>query len=83
MEQQGYNTWKACVYEHFVRAGEILISEKLGDKEGTEKLKKEYEQERQFKYIPVIIVQLRMYDKGELMTYIEAVEMAMQELMKQ
>jgi hypothetical protein len=36
MSDQGYNTWKVCMYEHFIRAGEIMIAEKLGD---TEELK--------------------------------------------
>jgi hypothetical protein len=82
MEKQGYSTWKVCLYEHFVRAGEIFISEKLGDKAGAEKLKKEYEQDRQFKYIPLIIPELKKFDKGKYKTYYEAVEKAMNELTK-
>ena len=46
MEEQGYNTWRVCVYEHFVRAGEIFISEKLGDTKGAENLRIEYEQDQ-------------------------------------
>lgn len=82
MEEQGYNDWKVCVYEHFVRAGEILISEKLGDKEGTEKLEKEYVQTRQFKYIPIIIPELRKFGKGEYKTYFEAVQRTMDKLLR-
>jgi hypothetical protein len=29
MAQHGYGTWEACLYEHFVRANEILITEKV------------------------------------------------------
>ncbi len=29
MEDQGYGNWEACLYEHFTRANEILITEKL------------------------------------------------------
>lgn len=29
MEEQGYGNWEACLYEHFTRANEILITEKL------------------------------------------------------
>jgi hypothetical protein len=29
MTQHGYGTWEACLYEHFVRANEILITEKV------------------------------------------------------
>jgi hypothetical protein len=83
MEQQGYNNWKVCVYEHFVRAGEIVIAEKSGDKERTEELIKEYAQDRQFKYIPVIIPELKKFDKGKYATYFETVQKTMDELMKQ
>ena len=31
MEKQGYNTWKTCLYEHFVRAGEVVIAKLLDD----------------------------------------------------
>lgn len=77
MEPQGYNDWKVCVYEHFVRAGEIFISEKLGDTQGTEKLKKEYIEDRQFKYIPIIIPELQKFSKGEYMSYYETVQNTM------
>lgn len=29
MEEQGYGNWEACLYEHFTRGNEILITEKL------------------------------------------------------
>ena len=82
MDKQGYNTWKVCVYEHFVRAGEILIAEKLGDMEGVKKLQAEYEQDRQFKYIPVILTELRKYDKRIYATYYDTVIKSMDELIK-
>ena len=78
MSDQGYNTWKACVYEHFVRAGEILIAEKLG--ENTKELTKEYEQTRQFKYIPEILFELKKYNDGLYKSYYEAIEKAMEKL---
>ena len=78
MSDQGYNTWKACVYEHFVRAGEILIAEKLG--ENTKELTKEYEETRQFKYILEILFELKKYDDGFYKSYYEAVEKAMEKL---
>jgi hypothetical protein len=82
MSDQGYNTWKACVYEHFVRAGEIIIAEKLGDKAGSKRLQTEYEQGRKFKYIPTILVELKKYDKGTYETYYDAVLKSMVELAK-
>ena len=80
MSDQGYNTWKVCVYEHFVRAGEIMIAEKLGDIEGAKRLHSEYEQERKFIYIPPILVELKKFDKGAYKTYYDAVLGAMEEL---
>jgi hypothetical protein len=82
MEEQGYNDWKVCVYEHFVRAGEIFISEKLGDKEWTEKLEKEYVRDRQFKYIPIILPELRKFSEGKYKTYYETVQKTMDRLMR-
>ena len=82
MADQGYNTWKACVYEHFVRAGEIIIAEKLGDKDGAKRLQSEYEQDRKFKYIPTILVELKKFDKGTHKTYYEAVLKSMDKLAK-
>jgi hypothetical protein len=82
MSNQGYNTWRASLYEHFTRAGEIIIAEKMGDSSGAKKLLKEYLEERQFKYIPVILVELRKYDSGNYKTYDEAVLAAMQKIAK-
>jgi len=82
MSDQGYNTWKVCLYEHFVRAGEIMIAEKLGDTEGAKRLHSEYEQDRKFVYIPAILVELKKYDKGTYKTYYDAVLGAMEELAK-
>ncbi|HZI53628.1 MAG TPA: DUF4932 domain-containing protein, partial [Chitinophagaceae bacterium] len=82
MSDQGYNTWKVCIYEHFVRAGEIMIAEKLGDKDGARRLQTEYEQERKFKYIPAILVELKKFDKGIHKTYYDAVLRSMEELVK-
>ncbi|MBA4852982.1 DUF4932 domain-containing protein [Emticicia sp. BO119] len=82
MANQGYNTWRASLYEHFVRAGEIIIAEKIGDKAGSENLFKYYLEERQFKYIPSILIELRKYDSGQYKTYDKTVLAAMKEIEK-
>ncbi len=82
MSNQGYNAWRACLYEHFVRAGEIIISEKLGDAAGAKNLLNTYLEERQFNYIPTILVELRKYDSGQYKTYDETVLAAMKEIAK-
>jgi hypothetical protein len=80
MAEQGYNTWKVCLYEHFVRAGEIFIAEKMGNKAEVEKLKSWYETDRQFKYIPLILPELAKFEKGKNKTYFEVVQNVMDRL---
>ncbi len=82
MENQGYNTWKVCVYEHFVRAGEIIIAQKLGKNNEAKKLLLEYQEKRQFKYLPQILSELRKYDKREYKSYFETVQKVMEQLKK-
>jgi hypothetical protein len=82
MTRQGYPTWKYCLDEHFVRAGEVLIARKLGNTRDAEQLQKHYIQERKFIYLPVIIRELEIYSKSKSMTYMEAVLKAMQQLSK-
>ena len=61
MEKQGYNTWKVCLYEHFVRAGEVMIADLLGDKDGAKKLREHYIRDRSFIYLPHILKELETY----------------------
>jgi hypothetical protein len=79
MSRQGYNTWKICLYEHFVRAGEVVIAELSGDKKGAERLRSDYINNRNFKYLPLIISELRNYNNGNK-SYSEAVFSIMEEL---
>lgn len=65
MAKQGYNTWKVCLYEHFVRAGEVVIARLSGDKEGSERLRLEYIKNRSFVYLPIIIAELERYSKSK------------------
>ncbi len=74
MASQGYNTWKVCLYEHFVRAGEIIIAEKTGELDRAERLKFEYINKRNFIYIPEILDELRSYEHGEYESYDEVVK---------
>ena len=80
MDNQGYNTWKACLYEHFVRAGEIIIARNLGNKEDAEKLQLYYMQERQFIYLPVILAELERYNNNSSISYQDAVNSVMKKL---
>lgn len=73
MYNQGYNNWKTCLYEHFVRAGEVVISSYLGNKESAENLKNHYINDRKFIYLPQILEILEQYHSGDIATYENAV----------
>ncbi|AXT19648.1 DUF4932 domain-containing protein [Flavobacteriaceae bacterium AU392] len=75
--KQGYNTWKACVYEHFVRSGEIIIAERMGNLQTAKQLQLDYEIQRDFKYIPIILPELRKYNEGVYKTYSETIKNTM------
>ncbi|MEM6376674.1 MAG: DUF4932 domain-containing protein [Bacteroidota bacterium] len=76
MANQGYMSWKASVYEHFVRASELIISKQYDTQEAYETLKQEYLEERKFIYIPTILEVLESYkEKG--LTFEAAVEQSM------
>lgn len=72
MGRQGYNTWKVCLYEHFVRAGEVVIAQLLSDTASAQRLRSEYMKDRSFIYLPVVIEELENYNKGTF-TYYDAV----------
>lgn len=61
MEEQAYNNWRACIAEHIVRAGEIVIAERMGNHQSVTALKKDYIGYRKFIYIPVIMEELNKY----------------------
>lgn len=82
MANQGYTRWKSCLYEHFVRAGEILIAQNLGHRKRAAQLKSHYIIDRHFIYLPTILQQLEIYHKQRVYSYKQAVERAMQRLEK-
>ncbi|KAA0993307.1 DUF4932 domain-containing protein [Dyadobacter aurulentus] len=82
MSNQGYTAWKACVYEHFVRAGEIMISRNRGNAADTERLRKHYEEDRKFIYLPLILAELSKYDELKEVTYKQAVRNAVEKLVE-
>jgi hypothetical protein len=80
MNSQGYSNWKTCLYEHFVRAGEIIIAKNLGDNKLSEKLEKEYIKVRKFIYLPIILEELEKYNIKTNKNYKETVELIMTKL---
>ncbi|MCE6991905.1 DUF4932 domain-containing protein [Dyadobacter sp. CY323] len=80
MSNQGYVAWKACLYEHFVRAGEIVIAQSLGHAADARRLREHYEHDRKFIYLPLILPELEAYQSIQKSTYKQAVESAMKRL---
>jgi hypothetical protein len=71
MEAQGYNTWKSCMIEHLVRAGEVVISRMEGRQEAAVRLEKAYIQDRKFVYLPAVIDALERYREDSKKPYRE------------
>jgi hypothetical protein len=82
MSNQGYTVWKACVYEHFVRAGEVVIAQILGRQADADRLRAAYMQDRKFIYLPVLLPELESYNRHRNSTYSEAAAKAMQRLVE-
>jgi hypothetical protein len=81
MDNQGYQNWKACLYEHFVRATEVVIARNLWKQKEADELLKKYVDDRKFIYLPLIIESLEKYNKDKkAMTYTMAVMEAMEKL---
>ena len=80
MANQGYNNWKSCIIEHFVRAGEVMIARNLGNYKDADRLQKDYIENRKFIYLPVIITELERYNKNAKLSYWDAVIRAMEKL---
>ncbi|WP_340065695.1 DUF4932 domain-containing protein [Ascidiimonas aurantiaca] len=55
MRKQNYLTWSATLNEHLVRAGEVLIARILNDPESEQQLLTTYKDQKDFRYLPIII----------------------------
>lgn len=82
MTRQGYSDWETCMIEHFVRAGEVIIPELIGNTEESKALLKNYVEDRQFIYLPFIIKKLKKYRLKKKYTYEEAVKRTLIDLEK-
>lgn len=77
MTPQGYPDWESCVIEHFVRAGEVLVAEMLGDTAVARTNLNDQSQDRRFIYLPFIVDQLRELRFREKMDYSKALDETM------
>lgn len=82
MTEQGYNQWKISLYEHFVRANEVIIAKLLGNKNEADKILKDNVKDRSFTYLPQIIEKLEFWYYKEYldMSYEEKVREIIKEL---
>ncbi|MBC2838347.1 DUF4932 domain-containing protein [Robiginitalea sp. SC105] len=80
MVPQGYSNWKTCMIEHFVRAGEVLVMEQLGDTDRSSELLEDYRDNRKFLYLPFIVEKLRAYRLEGKHSYPEAVRATLSDL---
>jgi hypothetical protein len=65
MSEQGYSDWKICLYEHFVRANEVIIARLLNDRQKADELFQDNIQNRSFVYLPQIIEKLEYWYNNE------------------
>jgi len=54
-EEQGYGTWKACLYEHWTRANEIILNRIIYGKETADSLLKKMTEEDKWIYLPGLV----------------------------
>jgi len=68
MSAQGYDQWKICLYEHFVRAGEVIIARHIGDDGKAKEILDDAVTNRYFIYLPQIVEQLEYWYYNEYFT---------------
>jgi hypothetical protein len=59
MKEQGYSTWKVCLYEHLVRANEIVLNEQRFGRERADELYREFLEEGHWIYLKGMLPILR------------------------
>ena len=80
MTAQGYSNWNTCMIEHFVRAGEVIVTEQLGNHNRSTALLKEYKINRNFIYLDFIVEKLNEYRLEKKLDYQESVALALSDL---
>ncbi|MDR3713646.1 MAG: DUF4932 domain-containing protein [Puia sp.] len=63
MSKSAYTNWTMCLYEHFVKAGEVIVARKLGHPAEADKMLQDCVRAR-FIYVPFIVKELERYDAG-------------------
>ena len=60
-EEQGYGSWEGCLYEHFVRANEIVLTEKIFGRQKGAKLAEDMIRNSNWIYLDGLITIIREY----------------------
>jgi len=63
MKKQAYTTWQMSLYEHLVRAGEIIVAEKIGDSARAVSILQD-NLKSGFIYLPFMVQELKKWDKN-------------------
>ena len=61
MQEQGYGNWEGCLYEHWVRANEIVLTEKIFSRQRASDLADEMVREGKWIYLDGLIAMVRDY----------------------
>lgn len=77
MRLQGYSNWTTCVIEHFVRAGEVIIPEIMGDYTSSQANLQHYIQDKDFIYLDYLVDRLKEYRLNKKLSYSVAVSKTM------
>ncbi|WP_298141125.1 DUF4932 domain-containing protein, partial [Flavobacterium sp.] len=82
MSEQGYTEWKICLYEHFVRANEVMVTRLLNENQKADEILNDNYKNRSFIYLPQIIEKLEFWYYNEYFdkTYEEKIREIIQEL---
>lgn len=79
MMSQGYMNWTSCLYEHFVRAGEVIIARKMGDEASATSILKDNEK-KGYRYLPFLV---NFISTDESVSFPHRVEAALRALLAQ
>lgn len=79
MTQQGYPSWTIALYEHFVRAGEVIIARKLGNHTRAEEILHDHKN-KHYLYLPQIVAILENYAQSHTQDYPTTVRNTVEQL---
>ena len=82
MTRQGYSNWSACITEHFVRSGEVIVATLLEDHDSAASLMDDYTNNRSFVHLPFIVKRMKKYRLKKDYALSKAFQLTMRDLKK-